>query len=169
MLAVVVVGGIEVRVLDDSDEWEPGIVDVEPVRIRQASIELEDEADVPEVAHATEPRHPPGVRLAVEDVGDDRQRWGENETSGVHLAAGRGERLDGVPVTLNPGDGRAVADLAARPKDRFGDLLRERAEAALEVGELLATLLVARAAARTSSSRTRRRSPRRRTPRTSSG
>jgi hypothetical protein len=52
MPVFVLFGRLEIRVLDDPDKGEAGIVHVEPVIVRQAAIERERQARIAEIVDA---------------------------------------------------------------------------------------------------------------------
>jgi hypothetical protein len=50
------VDAVEIGMLDDADEGERGIVDIDPVKFREAAAKLEHQTDIGQIAHGSDPR-----------------------------------------------------------------------------------------------------------------
>ena len=70
MTATIGRGGLEIRMLDDSDEKEVGIVDVQSVDIGETAIQFQDNAKVGEITDASQALDIGARRVRRDGIGD---------------------------------------------------------------------------------------------------
>ena len=129
--------GLEVGVLDHPHEGKAGIVDVQPVEIREAAVQLQNDADVGEVPDVPQPLDVLARHVRLHQIGDDRQgRRRDHGVGGDGALRGRHTRH---PIRLHsqPGGRNAGSHLTALRTNGAGQRLGQRGEAPPVVGEPL--------------------------------
>ncbi len=137
MVSAIFGGPLHVRVFDDRDERQSRIVDVQPVRVAQAAIQTQNQADVRQVDEAFEPcaiiLWQPG-RHVREQCG----RGGDQDAI-VRIALSASVDSGGAPVLdENFLDGEIRANLHAHLEQPVTKRLNGPSEAALEIAEVSA-------------------------------
>ena len=129
---------LEIRVLDDSDKRKARIIDVEPIGIRQAVLQLQHEARVGQILDGAYLRQVVRRHMRLQQIGNDRQRRRCDHHVGFDDASGASNANHPAVPDDQLLHGFIQPDRCPLRSDLFGPVLDQCGKAAAIICQVLA-------------------------------